>query len=80
MEPEPIIDYLQRHLKAAGPRRFTAIAQMTGVAPSLLPKLAYGMRDNPRVQTVQPLIDFFAKVDRGMPLPDPQVEEQHAAE
>lgn len=62
---EPIVDYLQRHLKAAGPRRFAAIAAATGVSESLLPKLAYGMRDNPRVQTIQPLLDYFAAVDRG---------------
>jgi len=62
---EPIVEYLQRHLRAAGPRRFDAIATATGVSPSLLPKLAYGMRDNPRVQTVQPLLDYFSSLERG---------------
>lgn len=62
---EPIVDYLRRQLRAAGPRRFEAIATATGVSPSLLPKLAYGMRDNPRVQTVQPLLDYFHAIERG---------------
>lgn len=61
----PIIDYLQTRLKEAGPRRFARIAQEAGVSVSLLPKLAYGMRDNPRVQTIQPLLDYFQAVERG---------------
>jgi predicted transcriptional regulator len=70
---EPVIDYIRRHLRAAGPRRFAAIAHETGVSETLLPKLMYGQRDNPRVQTVQPLLDYFAAIERGereLPLPD----------
>jgi hypothetical protein len=70
---EPIIDYLQRQLRAAGPRRFASIAEEAGVARSLLPKLLYGERHNPGVRTVQPLVDYFQSVDRGereLPLPD----------
>ena len=62
---QSIMDYLRDRLRAAGPRRFDAIAHAAGVSPSLLPKLAYGMRDNPRIQTVQPLLDLFSSVDRG---------------
>ncbi len=62
---EPIIDYLKRKLKEAGPARWDAIAHDCGVAPSLLRKIAYADRENPGVQTVQPLIDFFLAVDRG---------------
>jgi hypothetical protein len=62
---QPIVDYLQSKLRAAGPRRFARIAAETGVSESLLPKLAYGMRDNPRVQTIQPLLDYFQQIDRG---------------
>lgn len=77
---EPIVTYLQRHLKAAGPRRFGGIAAATGVSESLLPKLAYGMRDNPRVNTVQPLIDYFAAVERGeTQLPDEAIDQRSAA-
>ena len=77
---EPIVTYLQRQLRAAGPRRFGGIAAATGVSESLLPKIAYGMRDNPRVQTIQPLLDFFAAVERGeAQLPDEAHEQRTAA-
>jgi hypothetical protein len=66
-----IIEYLQGKLREAGPKRFHAIAAATGVSESLLPKLAYGMRDNPRLQTIQPLLDYFNAIDRGeLSLPD----------
>lgn len=75
----PIIEYLQTKLREAGPRRFRAIAAETGMSESLLPKLAYGMRDNPRVQTIQPLLDYFDAIERGeRELPDPARERQHA--
>jgi predicted transcriptional regulator len=73
MVMEPIAEYLVRHLRSAGPRRFAAIARDAGVAPSLLPKLLYGSRTNPRLQTIQPLLDYFAAIDRGerhLPLPE----------
>lgn len=65
MSIEPITDYLKRRLKEAGASRFDAIAEKTGVTGSFIRKFVYGSRENPRVQTVQPLIDFFAAVDRG---------------
>jgi len=75
----PIIEYLQTKLREAGPRRFHAIAAETGLSESILPKLAYGMRDNPRVQTIQPLLDFFQAIERGeRDLPEPKSERQHA--
>ena len=76
---QTIIEYLQTKLRAAGPRRFALIAADTGVSESLLPKLAYGMRDNPRVQTVQPLLDYFQAIDRGeRELPEHACEKQVA--
>ena len=78
---EPIIDYLQRHLRAVGPKAFAAIARDAGVSESLLPKLAYGMRDNPRVQTIQPLLDYFQSIERGeraLPQHHSRVEQQTA--
>lgn len=76
---QTIIEYLQTNLRAAGPRRFARIAADTGVAESLLPKIAYGMRDNPRVQTVQPLLDYFQAIDRGeRELPAVETEKQAA--
>lgn len=62
---EPITDYLKRRLKEAGAGSFDAIASAAGVTPSFIRKFVYGGRENPRVQTVQPLLDYFASVDRG---------------
>lgn len=70
---EPIIVYLQHRLQSAGSRRFDAIARESGVSAWLLPKIANGSRDNPRVQTIQPLLDYFQSIDRGereLPAPD----------
>ena len=62
---EPITDFLKRRLKEAGAARFDAIADVAGVTPSFIRKFVYGSRDNPRIQTVQPLLDYFGAVDRG---------------
>lgn len=62
---EPITDFLKRRLKEAGASRFDAIAGAAGVTPSFIRKFVYGSRDNPRIQTVQPLLNYFAAVDRG---------------
>lgn len=63
---EPIIDYLKRKLIEATPARWEAIAKQAKVAPSLPRKLVYdAKRQNPKVQTVQGLIDYFQAVDRG---------------
>jgi hypothetical protein len=70
---EPIIDYLKRKLKEAGPARWEAIAAEAGVAKSLPRKLAYDDRENPGVNTIQPLYDFFQGVERGeIELPEPE--------
>ena len=62
---EPITEYLQRRLRDAGAAKFDAIAAVSGVRSSFIRKFVYGSRENPRVQTIQPLLDFFAAVDRG---------------
>ena len=68
---EPITDFLKRRLRDAGAARFDAIAEAAGVTPSFIRKFVYGSRENPRVQTIQPLVDYFADVDRGeRELPD----------
>ncbi len=73
---EPIIDYLRRRLRDAGPLRWEQIATACGVAKTLPRKLAYGDRENPGVLTIQPLIDFFQAVDRGdRELPEPAPKE-----
>jgi hypothetical protein len=71
---ESIIDYLKRNLREAGPARWESIAAATGVAKTLPRKIAYDDRDNPGVQTVQPLIDLFQAIERGeRDLPEPAV-------
>lgn len=62
---EPITEFLKRRLKEAGAARFDAIAAETGVTDSFIRKFVYGSRENPRVGTVQPLIDYFQAIDRG---------------
>jgi hypothetical protein len=70
---ESIIDYLKRKLREAGPGRWELIADQTGVAKTLPRKIAYdAKRENPGVQTIQPLLDFFQAVERGeRDLPEP---------
>ncbi len=68
---ESIIDYLKRKLREAGASRWELIASEAGVAKTLPRKIAYDDRDNPGVQTVQPLLDYFGEVERGeRELPD----------
>jgi hypothetical protein len=62
---ETIIDYLKRKLQDAGPSSWELIAIECGVARTLPRKIAYSDRENPGVQTIQPLLDYFAAVDRG---------------
>lgn len=62
---EPIIVYLRRRLREAGAATWERIADEAGVSRRLPAKIAYGERDNPLVGTVQPLLDYFAAVDRG---------------
>lgn len=62
---EPIIDYLKRKLADAGAARWEAIADEAKVAKTLPRKLAYADRKNPRIDTIQPLLDYFQAVDRG---------------
>jgi hypothetical protein len=62
---ETIIDYLKRKLLEVGAAHWEAIAIESGVAKTLPRKIAYADRENPGVQTVQPLLDYFNAVDRG---------------
>ncbi len=78
---EPILEYLRRRLKEAGRDRWEAIARSVNesVADERerlsfhgLRKIAYGDRENPGVQTVQPLLDYFQAVEAGeLELPEP---------
>jgi transcriptional regulator with XRE-family HTH domain len=66
-EAESITDYLKRRLREAGASKFDEIAEEAGVTASFIRKFVYGSRENPRVQTIQPLLDYFAAVDQGAP-------------
>lgn len=73
------MDFLIRRLREAGAAHWESIAAEAGVAKSLPRKIVYGDRLNPGVQTVQPLITYFAAVDRGertLPAGQPQHQEQ----
>lgn len=60
---EPITDYLRRRLREEGTARFEVIADEAGVAVSFIRKFHCGSRENPRVQTIQPLLDYFERLD-----------------
>ena len=65
MHIQNITSHLKSRLREAGPSRFEEISRQTGVTLSFIRKFVYGTRENPRVQTVQPLLDYFSPVDRG---------------
>ncbi|MGL4651613.1 MAG: hypothetical protein ACRC1H_19555 [Caldilineaceae bacterium] len=64
---EPIIDRLKAALRAVGPSAWQGIADGLNagrpeddrVSVHMMRKIAYGDRDNPRIQTIQPLLDHF---------------------
>ena len=60
-----ILDPIVVRLRSVPSAQWEAIAQAAGVAKTLPRKLATGDRSNPTVGTIQPLIDYFARVDRG---------------
>lgn len=71
---EPILDYLKRKLREAGPKRWSAIAAATGCSEHTMRKVAYNDIENPGVVTMQPLLDLFQAIDRGeaeLPAPIP---------
>lgn len=60
------MEYLKRRLLEIGPQSFEAVADEAGVAKTLPRKIVYDPnRDNPKVGTVQPLLDYLQAVDRG---------------
>lgn len=69
---EPILAFIKRRLKEAGPQRWPAISQATGCSVHTMRKVAYNDIENPGVVTMQPLVDFFHEVDAGTrPMPEP---------
>jgi hypothetical protein len=62
---ETVIDYVKRRLRECGPGTWEQIAAECGVAKTLPRKIVYGDRENPGVQTVQPLLTYLLEVERG---------------
>lgn len=61
-----ILQPLVTRLRAIPSARWEAIAEAAGVAKTLPRKIATGDRANPGVQTIQPLLDYFKRVDEGL--------------
>lgn len=67
-------------LRSVPSAHWEAIAAAAGVAKTLPRKLATGDRENPKVLTIQPLIDYFDRVDRGeLPFPPPELAQETGA-
>ena len=62
---EPILSYVIRNIRSIPANQWEALALTVGVAKTLPRKLAYADRENPGVQTIQPLVTFFQQVERG---------------
>jgi len=62
---ETVIDYVKRRLKEFGPALWEQIAAEAGVAKTLPRKIVYGDRENPGVNTVQPLLTYLQQLERG---------------
>jgi predicted transcriptional regulator len=58
MGPETIISFVQRNLKSTR-GQWAEVARKSGVPYYTLTKIAQGKVNNPRVETVQRLIDYF---------------------
>lgn len=88
---ETITSYLLRKLAEAGTARFEAIAAAATehaglpadsddrVRVSFVRKFFYGGRENPRVGTIEPLLNYFHAVDRGEAQLPPLATEKRAA-
>ena len=75
-----ILQPLVTRLRTIPSTKWEAVAEAAGVAKTLPRKIATGDRANPGVQTIQPLIDYFERIDRGEArLPEGCVVEQQPA-
>ena len=58
-----IFETLLLRLRAIPLSKLEAVALAAGVSKSLPRKLIYGERENPGVNTIQPLLDYFERID-----------------
>lgn len=61
---EPILTFVRRRLDSSR-GDWPAIAASSGVPYHTLTKIAQGIVENPRINTVQRLLDLFQSIDRG---------------
>lgn len=57
------MDYLLRRLREMSPRQRADLERRAEVSKGLTTKILCGERDNPRVGTVQPLLDLLQAED-----------------
>lgn len=60
-----VLQALVRRIRAIPSAQWESLAREAGCAVTLPRKLAYGDRANPRIQTIQPLLTHFARLDSG---------------
>ena len=65
MAIEPIREYIKRRLTEVGTAQFQAVASDSGVNVNFIRKFFYGCRENPRIQSIEPLLNYFEAIDRG---------------
>lgn len=76
---ETILEFLKRRLNEAGSANWESIAREAGVKVSVPRKIVWDKtRENPGVKIVQPLLDYFHKIDLGEPKL-PAAEDKQAA-
>lgn len=54
---ENLLGYVRRRLREEGPKNWPAIAEASKKPVSTLRKIAYGDRNNPRLDTIEPIAD-----------------------
>lgn len=64
MQPTDLLAYVKSELRAVGPRAWPQIAAAIGKPESLLRKIAYGNRKNPRLDSIQPIANHFQRRGR----------------
>lgn len=61
MQTTDLLAYVKSNLRAVGPKVWPDIAVETAKPLSLLRKIAYGDRKNPRLDTIQPIANWFQR-------------------
>jgi len=62
---DSVFDQLLSRLKRLTAAQRRVVALRAGVSPQLPCKLVNGVRTNPRIQTIQPLLHYFRLVEEG---------------